>query len=215
MVLGLQKGNVSCAFSSDSASSPDRPCAPAYGSRDAPVPVFWKTACRTHNEDISRPVWSAGQSHLHHLSVLAVNTGCYDSFRYSGWLCVCWPDDLQSDSGPAPGVEPGLQLFFDQLLHQGIVDAQVCVHLLEASVLPFQILESLQIRSLHATVFGSPLVEQCSANPQLSTDVFDRDSGLGLLDRFDDRMFTVLAFSHDTLLYGEDHAIFYLCCVRF
>jgi len=28
-------------------------------------------------------------------------------------------------------------------------------------------------------------------------------------------MFTVLAFSHDTLLYGEDHAIFYLCCVRF
>ena len=42
----------------------------------------------------------------------------------------------------------------------------------------------------------------------------DRDSGLGLLDRFDDRMFTVLAFSHDTLLYGEDHAIFYLCCVR-
>jgi hypothetical protein len=66
---------------------------------------------------------------------LAGNTGCYDSFRYSGWLCVCWPDDLQSDSGPAPGVEPGLQLFFDQLLHQGIVDVQVCVHLLQASVL--------------------------------------------------------------------------------
>ena len=178
-------------------------------------PYFGKQLVGPHNKDISRPVWSAGQSHLHHLSILAGNASYYDSFRYSGWLFVCWPDDLQSGSGPAPGVEPGLQLFFDQLLHQGIVDAQVCVHLIQASVLPFQILESLQIRSLHTTVFESLLVEQCCANPQISTDVFDRDSGVGLLDRFDDRMFTVLAFHHDTLLYGEDHAIFNLCCVRF
>ena len=36
MVLGLRKGNVSCAFSSDSALSPDTPCAPAYGSQGCP-----------------------------------------------------------------------------------------------------------------------------------------------------------------------------------
>ena len=57
--------------------------------------------------------------------------------------------------------------FFDQLLHQGIVDAQVWVHLLQASVLPFQILESLQIRSLHATVSGPPLVEPVVCNDPL------------------------------------------------
>jgi hypothetical protein len=78
------------------------------------------------------------------------------------------------------------------------VDVQVRLgqQLLKLGVLAFELAQSSRIRHVHATVLGSPLVEDGVAEATLAAQLLDRQSGLGLLDEANDLLFGKSALPH-------------------
>lgn len=77
-------------------------------------------------------------------------------------------------------------LFFEGLLHDLRLQPLFCIHLLEPSVLRFELLEPRQERRIHATKLGPPLVERRRADAVLPTQLRNRLASLRLLEHGDD-----------------------------
>src|SRR5690606_16028014 len=116
-------------------------------------------------------------------------------------------------TAPPRASAPALQFFCDQVLHRRVVQRQLRVHPLELAVLRFQLLDPLQVRRLHAPVFGLPLVVGRHADAGLAADVLDRHPGIGLLEDRDDLGLGELRLLHGTSWLGKHARKFYFCGV--
>ena len=68
------------------------------------------------------------------------------------------------------------------------------------SIMVKEILDFLNIRSLHAAVFGLPVVIGGFRDSGLATDIFNSSSGFNRLNHGDDLMLSKTGFTHSALL---------------
>ncbi len=77
-------------------------------------------------------------------------------------------------------LKAGFKAFFDNVFQRPVFNAQVGKHQFETLVLVLKILDFFNIRSLHGTVSGLPVVVGGFRNAGLPADIFNSSSGTEL-----------------------------------
>jgi len=89
--------------------------------------------------------------------------------------CARPPETEQQLSSPAAS-----EFFFDQILQGIVLHGQISVHTLELRELGFGLLQALQIRGLHPSVSGLPIIKSGIADPVAAADLLHLGAGIGL-----------------------------------
>ena len=77
-------------------------------------------------------------------------------------------------------------LFFDEFLNRFVFQAEIGIHLFQATILFLECFQALDVRCFHATVLRLPIVVCRAADPVIATDLFNLQSCFNFLqDRND------------------------------
>ena len=76
------------------------------------------------------------------------------------------------------------------------VQVRLSQQALELAVLQLEFAQSLGISSIHAAILGAPLVKAGITEAVFAPDFLDRHAGFGLLEKSNDLLFAVFAYSH-------------------
>ena len=78
-----------------------------------------------------------------------------------------------------------LEFFFDQVPQAVVLETQIRVHPLELGVLGLEFFHPLQVRGVHAPIFGFPARKGGWTDPVLTADVLDLNPGISFVqDRY-------------------------------
>src|SRR6218665_1344334 len=99
---------------------------------------------------------------------------------------------------PSRGAEMALPFFCQGLLEQFRAQLGIRIHLLEATVLLFELLDAREHRGIHAAEFASPLIKGSRANGVLTAQSGHRRAALGLLEHRDNLAVGESRFFHGT-----------------
>lgn len=67
-----------------------------------------------------------------------------------------------------------------------VMKTGLSIHFLELGVLDFQLLQSLQLRGVHTSVFALPIVKGCLVDAILSADFRNASASLLIFEDLDD-----------------------------
>ena len=95
----------------------------------------------------------------------------------------------QSRTQPAPVVLLLGEFFFDNILQHFVFQAQIRIHLLQATVLLFQLLHAFYFTDAHPAILRFPLVKRGFAEPMLAAQIFYHYSSFRFLQNVHDLAF--------------------------
>src|SRR5262249_40119523 len=114
------------------------------------------------------------------------------------------------DAERSPAAQQALQLFCDDILQRYILQGEIRIHPLQATILMLQLFEPLHVGGLYPTVLRLPLVVGRRADAIVPPDLIDRAPGIRLLQNGHNLCLGKLRLPHGNLLAKGDH-----CARRF